>query len=385
MSQNRRTQRAGDDDADTIVAEVVDTTTLSAITQAEIDSQIATAKRYPRSIRRFMDEATEMVTLSEEIAGECMYALPRGGKTIEGPSARFAEIVASSWGNCRAGARIVSEEEKFIVAQGVFHDLERNVAITYEVKRRITDKYGNRYNDDMVGTTGNAACSISLRNAVLKGVPKAFWKSLYDEARKCAIGDVKTLPNKRATMLAAFAKMGVTEDMVLSSMEAKGIEDIGLDELATLRGLFQAIKDGDTTVEQAFQSAPQGGKVKDSGLNSKLKEKKASPPSNGDGHDDADVFTEAAPTEEPDETTAEQAGDIAESSPGENGFRPHEGEDPTAYHRRIVGEIGRAMDAETLGAIQSAINDAESTGYLKGMRSKDLSKKADDRYAEITK
>ena len=231
----------------------VDSSTLAVLNRSEIDQQIATAHKFPRSIKRFRDEALSMVTLSQEIAQECIYAIPREGKMIEGPSARFAEVVASAWGNCRAGARTVSEEKDFVVAQGAFHDLERNVAITYEVKRRITNKYGKRYGADMIGVTANAACSIALRNAVLKGVPKAFWKDLYDAARKTIMGDSKTLATRRADAVGFLGKFGVTEEMILKRLGVAGIEDVGLEELVTLRGLATAIKDGDTTMEQAFE------------------------------------------------------------------------------------------------------------------------------------
>ena len=236
--------------------------TLAVITKAEIDVQIATARQYPRSIKRFRTEMMDMVTLTEKIAEECIYALPRDGKTIEGPSARFAEVAASAWGNCRAGARTVSEENDFVVAQGVFHDLERNVAITYEVKRRIVNKYGKRFGADMIGVTANAACSIALRNAILKGIPKAFWSEMYDAARKAAIGDVKTLANKRAEMMLYFQKMGVTPEMIFAVLSVAGVEDIGMDELVTLKGMATAIKEGDTTVEQAFPMLPKEDKGK---------------------------------------------------------------------------------------------------------------------------
>ncbi len=245
---------------------------LMALNRSEIDQQIATAKKYPRSVKRFLNTAREMVTLSEDVAGECIYSLPRGGKPIEGPSARFAEVVASAWGNCRAGARVIDEDDRFITAQGFFLDVENNMGITYEVRRRITNKKGEKFNDDMVGVTGNAACSIALRNAVLKGVPKAFWNQLYQDARKTAIGDVKTLAGRRADMIGAFGKMGVRPEQIFSLLEVKGEEDIGLDHLAALRGVFTAIKDGDTTIEQAFAGeAASGGKVALSSLNTKLK------------------------------------------------------------------------------------------------------------------
>lgn len=246
-----------------------DTGTVALLNKSEIDMQIATAHKFPRSVKRFRDEALAMVTLNESIAQECIYSLPRKEKdqatgqwvvkTIEGPSARFAEVVASAWGNSRAGARVVSDAGDFVTAQGVFHDLERNVAITYEVQRRITNNKGERYKADMIGVTANAACSIALRNAILKGVPKAFWADMYEQARSTAIGDVQTLANRRARALAVLQKMGVQPATVFAFLKIGGAEDITLEHLSTLFGITTALKDGDTTPEQAFavDGAPQ--------------------------------------------------------------------------------------------------------------------------------
>lgn len=233
----------------------VEGTTVALLNRSEIDMQIATAHKFPRSINRFRKEALAMVTLNEQIAESCIYALPRGDKTIEGPSARFAEVVASAWGNCRAGARVVSDQGDFITAQGVFHDLERNVAITYEVQRRITDRNGRRFNADMIAVTGNAASSIALRNAILKGVPKAFWDDMYQAARAVVMGDFSTLANRRADALKALVAFGVSQEQVFAKLGVSGTADITLDHLVTLRGLITAIKEGDTTPEQAFDGS----------------------------------------------------------------------------------------------------------------------------------
>lgn len=240
------------DDEAREVASANDSGVLTAISRAELDNAITTARAYPRSLRKFVKECMEMATLNEKVAEECFYALPRDSKTVEGPSTRLAEIVASAWGNCRAGARVVDEGAEFITAQGVFHDLERNVHVTMEVRRRITGKSGRRFSADMIGVTGNAACSIALRNAVFRGVPKAFWSDIYDAARKASVGDVKTLANRRADALAYMQKLGASEAMVLATLGVQGVEDIGIDELATLTGIKNAIKEGDTTVDQAF-------------------------------------------------------------------------------------------------------------------------------------
>lgn len=235
-----------------IISEVAGSETLAVLSKAEMDVQITTAKMYPRDLKRFKDNSMAMATMSEKVAGECIYALPRAGKNIEGPSARFAEILASNWGNCRAGTRVVGEEKDYIIAQGVFHDLETNVAITCEVKRKITNKQGKRYNADMIMTTANAACSIALRNSVLKGIPKAMWDEMYEAARKTIVGDSKTLANKIADALGYLQKIGATEEMVLTKIGVSAKEDLTADNLITLKGLATAIKDGDTTVERAF-------------------------------------------------------------------------------------------------------------------------------------
>lgn len=248
----------------------VDGALAELVTRAEYDVQIATAKKYPRSVKQFVTDALGMVTLTTETADDCIYALPRDGKTIEGASARFAEIILHAWGNCRAGARVVGEDGKFVTAQGVCHDLQSNTLIAYEVRRRITNKSGVRYNDDMISVTANAASSIALRNAILKAVPKAFWNPIYEAARKTVLGDHKTLVNRRADALAIMQKFGVTQEAVFKILGVSGAEEITIDHLPILKGYATALRDGDTTLEQLLAAA--GEKTESSGT-AALKEK----------------------------------------------------------------------------------------------------------------
>lgn len=250
---------------------VAETGLVAILNKSEIDQQITTAHKFPRSLKQFRTDVLDMVTLSESIAQECIYMLPRDGKVIEGPSARFAEVIVSAWGNARAGARVVDDSGDFVTAQGVFHDLQRNVAITYEVQRRIVDRNGNRYKPDMVGVTANAACSIALRNAILKGIPKAFWSEMYEAAKATVGGDIKTLPTRRKAALEAFKKQGVSKDQVFAKLGIKGEEDIGLDQIILLGGILTAIKEGDTSIEHAFgESGPTSGTMEAGALNMAL-------------------------------------------------------------------------------------------------------------------
>lgn len=229
-----------------------DAGTLAALQGAEINQQIATARAYPRSIKAFHNQALELATLSESVALECMYSVPRGGKKITGPSARLAEIIASCWGNCRYAARVVEEQKDFIVAQGVFHDLEKNALVSFEVKRRITDSNGRRYNADMIAVTGNAACSIALRNAVFKGVPKALWVDVYDRAVETAIGKNVPMSQRRAAAVEYFTKAGATKEQVFKVLEVADESEITMDHLVWMTGVRAAIKEGEYTIESVF-------------------------------------------------------------------------------------------------------------------------------------
>jgi hypothetical protein len=204
---------------------------MELIERAQIDQQISTAKKYPRDLARVKRKMLDFATLDEETAASCFYTLPREGKMIQGPSVRLAEIAVACYGNLRAAAREVDNDGKFIRAQGVCHDLEANTCVSVEVKRRITNKSGKTYGDDMQMTTGNAANSIAFRNAVFKVVPGALIKPVYEAAKKVAVGDASTLTQRRAMMLSRFSQMGVTQEMILAKCDKSNVENIGLEDL----------------------------------------------------------------------------------------------------------------------------------------------------------
>jgi hypothetical protein len=149
-------------------------------------------------------------------------------------------------------ARIVAIEDTNIVAQGGAWDLGSNVRYSVETRRRITDKNGNRYNDDLITLTGNAAASIALRNAIFRAIPRAYVDRLYAQVRKVAVGDATTLANRRGQVLERLAKMGADQARVLNALQKKGVDDIGLDELETLIGYGTAIKEGTKSVDELF-------------------------------------------------------------------------------------------------------------------------------------
>jgi hypothetical protein len=218
---------------------------------------VQSAKKYPRSVKAFLVQAEALATVTQQVAMACIYSVPRAGKQLTGPSVRLAEICASAWGNMRIGARIAREEANYIVAQGYAHDLQTNTECSFEVRRRITDRNGKRYSDDMIAVTANAAQAIALRNAVFRVVPKALVDAVFERARLVAVGEQKTLGERRAKMVEYFAKLGVGADKLLGLTGKASVEDMDGEDLLTLHGLANAIKDGTVGVEQAFPAPEQ--------------------------------------------------------------------------------------------------------------------------------
>ncbi len=232
-------------------AEVVSSDSLAVQTRAEIDIQIATAKQFPRDIARAKEDLVALVCSSPERAEECEYSIPRGGKTIEGPSVRFAEAVFSCWKNLRLQTRILSTEGSYVLTEAAVHDLESNVAMSSPARRRITDRSGNRYNDDLIDVTARAAISVAYRNVVLKVIPRSFWGDAYDAAKSVARG-TSELPRRRLRALGWFEARGVAREAVLAHLGRKDLAEITVDDLAKLNGLRTAIAEETTSIETVF-------------------------------------------------------------------------------------------------------------------------------------
>jgi hypothetical protein len=243
----------------------ISTTALESITRGEIDVQISTAKRYPRSLSQFKTKALAMVSMDEQTAESCFYSRPVGKdlqtgkqKYAEGMSVRLAEIVAACYGNIRHGSFIVTQTDRQVVARGFCHDVEGNVAATCEAVEATVKRDGRPYDERMRVVIAKAALAKADRDAIFKVVPRALCRVLEDAARKVAIGDAQSISSRREAALAWAGKLGVSNARVFAALDVKGADDITGEHIKTLLGLKTALQDNDITVEEAFPH-PDGG------------------------------------------------------------------------------------------------------------------------------
>ncbi len=227
----------------------------------EIDVAITTAKKFPRQIAAFLDDIRSLATIDEEVAESCFYSLPRAGKNIQGPSIRLAEMAAYSWGNLRTGARPggLSDDGVSVTGYGFCHDLEKNVYVATEAKRPVLDRNGKLFNEDMLLVTANAAAAVAQRNAIFKVIPRALIRKAYMDCLEIATGGAKTLSDRRGRIFEKLKKVNsaITDEGILAALGRPSIEEVTADDVIHLMGLGTAIKDGSTSIEEAFPKPPE--------------------------------------------------------------------------------------------------------------------------------
>ena len=230
---------------------------LEQIERASIDIQIATAKKYPRSMDKFYKRAEAMVTVDKATASSCLYSRPvgkEGGKMkyAEGESIRLAEIVASCFGNIRVAGRITEMEPRHVKAQGVAFDLETNTAYTAEVVESTVTRHGVPFSERMRVVVSKAAQSKAIRDAIFRIVPKSLCKPLAEKAKIVAMGDSKTFKDRRKNVVEWIKSLKIEPARVWAAIGIEGEEDIDKNILVLLAGIKTALEEGDCTINEAF-------------------------------------------------------------------------------------------------------------------------------------
>lgn len=225
--------------------------------RANVDMLVSTAKHFPRNIVKAVKNMVAMATLDEDTALSMHYRLKRKDKIgkeviIEGPSVRLAEIAHSCWGNMRSATQVIGNDGKTVTSQAYAHDLENNTFVAVQVQRRITGRDGRTFSDDMIVVTSQAGAAIAWRNAVLKVIPASQIKQVSEAAKKAAFGGIKSISERWQDSLKRFKSIGVTEVQLLNLLKLESPEEITVEELHTLFGVFNAIKEGSTTVDEQF-------------------------------------------------------------------------------------------------------------------------------------
>ena len=263
--------------------EIIETTgveVFEAQERASIDSQVSTAKKYPRSLRKVLDNSIVIATMNKETALSCRYAKPVGGRTINGPSVHMARIICQQYGNIRVQQRIKNIDHKTIVAEAVAFDMETNYAVCVEVRRSILKKDGTRYDESTIETNAMACMAIAERNAILKVIPKAIIDNVYSEAFKFAYGDLtdkaKLLKERNRIFVIFKDTYGMKEEDVIKCIGINTKEAVTAEHIADLTGILNSLKDKEITVDDLHKRSEPKKTTEQKKID--LKDKQTTPP-----------------------------------------------------------------------------------------------------------
>ena len=178
-------------------------------------------------------------------------------KYARGLSIKAAEALFSAWGNCAASFVSTADTLEYSEFAAIFIDYEKCTKFTFPVRvsksykgkgGKVITHQADRFADVILA----AARSKALREVILRSLPPGLREELFEKAETVINGLLD--PSTQAKLVSAFENMGITPSQ-LEEHVGKKLDKFTQSDRADLLGVYNAIKDGETTKEQAFEAA----------------------------------------------------------------------------------------------------------------------------------
>lgn len=249
---------------------------------AEYNSMVDIAMRYPRNLEKALEAAIADIENphARDRAASNWYSIPyknheKGctdrkncecpSKPVEGLSVKCAYGSLRHYKNLATKCTVLRETEDAIYLSGMARDLESN---TFVERPRVVHKKRSfkRQNQTVFYIIGDAEltkafgaeASKSIRDAILNQFPEWWKKALWEACRRVndeyenakAGGKDKA----QAGLVSQFAKLKVTQEMLEKKLGHR-VKDSTDEERLTLRGWYNALEQGESTIEEIFGGA----------------------------------------------------------------------------------------------------------------------------------
>jgi hypothetical protein len=210
------------------------------------DLELIRAPKKRRNVKKLQQELFKRCTVTPDVARQCFYEKPvDGGKdTVVGPSVRFAELVADTWGNIAYGYRVAHMGQISVTVHGYALDTQTNVWFTSELQRSIDD-WGARKKGEDIEVFTKSMGAIITRDCVLKVVPAAFVEETLD-----------------SIIAWSYVAQAEIEEEALKYLESIGISrdkfrerfghDFGFNQYRKVFGFKTALQTGEATLDDLF-------------------------------------------------------------------------------------------------------------------------------------
>lgn len=234
-----------------------------AILKLENDTIQALATARPRNHKSIKADLLAQIEAYPSFAEACIYAKPVGKdesgkqKIARGLSIRAAEALAEAYGYNRVRSDVIDipGDDSRVKVEATFTDYQKGRIwqTSVIVSKYYKSRQGGvqRHPDDrFYGTVVKAEASRCIRECITRSIPPGLRAELMEivERKLSGLLDDKAV----AKIVSHFKKLGVTEqqleEYIGRSQDAGWTEEDRLN----LHGVAQAIKDGETTIADAF-------------------------------------------------------------------------------------------------------------------------------------
>ena len=248
----------------------------------EVQAAMVVAKKFPRDPVDAMDRILTACT-RPTLAESAIYAYPRGGTTVEGPSIRLAEAVSQEWGNMQSGIRELSQSNGVSTVEAFAWDIQNNVRSTktFQVKHQRKAQGEIKTLDDprdiyeLVANQG----ARRLRACLLAVIPGDVIEQAKNQCNVTLSNSIQVDEKSIAKLVEAFAKYGVTKEMLSHRLGGKHLELMIGAEMLQLRKIYRSLKDGMAKPHDFFvmEATSAAATSLEETLNASEKEAKAPP------------------------------------------------------------------------------------------------------------
>lgn len=221
----------------------------------EVMAAMLVAQKCPRNEEAALDRILTACQ-RKSLAEQAVYAYPRGGTQVTGPSIRLAEAMAQNWGNVSCGLKELEQRNGESTVMAYAWDMETNFRQekVFTVKHERHTKAGvTKLTDprDIYELVANQGAR-RLRSCIVGVIPGDIVEAAVDQCEKTMTKDVKVEEGVKK-VIAAFEPLGVTKAMIEKRVGCK-IEAIVVGQLVQLRKIYKSLTDGMAQVADFFDA-----------------------------------------------------------------------------------------------------------------------------------
>jgi len=232
---------------------------------AEIKAAVVSARSCPRDVIGARDRIIADCR-RPSLAEAAVYAFPRGGETVTGPSIVLATAIAARWGNMQCGTREISRTKDESTVEAYAWDCETNTRISriFTVPHlRVTKTGSYKLTDprDIYELVANMG-SRRLRACILQVIPTDIVEDAVKECTQTLENVIGATPEALKKMVDAFGAMGVKPKQIEARL-GHNLDSTIVAEIRGLKNLYASIKDGYSAVEDVFPPIEAKQTVKD--------------------------------------------------------------------------------------------------------------------------